>query len=85
MPVDELIWDVLGTRLDPGEDGPPDSSRREAAVQLLDAALAALAATGHLVSVAELVLHQQRDRLAAPAGDSTPNPAGDRRPIDLTY
>ena len=85
MPVDELIWDVLGTRLDPGEDGPPGSSRREAAVQLLDAALAALAATGHLVSVAELVLRQQRDRLATPADDSTPNPAGDRRPIDLTY
>lgn len=95
MPVDELIWEALGSELgrdDHADDPagrPGDESRREAAVRLLDAALAALAATGHLVTVAELVLRQQRDHLATPAhpdsGDPAPRPAAGHQRIDLTY
>lgn len=90
--VDEVLAEHL---LEPGDPGGPDGvwdeARREAATRLLDAAIGALAATGQLVSVAEDVLRDQRDRLAADRPPdhrrppATKAPPAARHRIDLSY
>jgi hypothetical protein len=99
MHLEALIWEILGSELrrddhTAGPAGrPEDDSRREAAVRLLDATLAALAATGHLLAVAELVLREQRDRLVIPvdqcagrqAVDASQHTTAGRQRINLTY
>jgi hypothetical protein len=96
MPVDEVLWAVLGERLATGDGdrrGPPpswDESSRDAAIRVLDAGIAAMAATAHFATVAEELLRDRRDRLAPgpptehgePEAGAPPRPAGR---IDLTY
>lgn len=98
MSVDEVLDELLGEQFE-GAANPfePtgrqwDDARREATTRMLDAAIGALAATGHLVAVAEEVLRDQRDRLAPDpptGGGPTPAPpapwATGRHRIDLSY
>jgi hypothetical protein len=98
MPADaDPIWDFLRGRTDETAADPPsggqsaDRFRRESVVRMLDATAGVLAAVRHFVEVAEDVVKEQRDRLAAdPVADGPdgPDPAPTDRPrakIPLTY
>jgi hypothetical protein len=94
--ADDPIWELLSDHArqvdEPARDNRAWSNvKRESAARLLEAAAGVLAATRHLVTVAEEVVEEQRDRIVAggePRPVDEPQPAEPQRRrerIDLTY
>jgi hypothetical protein len=94
--ADDAIWELLSDHArrddEPARDDPAWSNvKRESAARLLEAAAGVLAATRHLVTVAEEIVEEQRDRIVAgseprPVDEAQPaEPQRRRERIDLTY
>jgi hypothetical protein len=94
MSAEDVIEDLLREHREASEDRDRQervwvSAKRESLSRLLDAAIEVLGATERLLSVAEDLLREQRERLAAPPPEPPDDGHEERaerpRRIDLTY